>query len=84
MEIKDIESKLWKAANQLRGNMSAEEYMHVILGILSLKYISDRFDVGVKKLNDDGLSMNDTDSDEFYAGYNAFKLPREPHWNYIM
>ena len=79
MEIKDIESKLWKAANQLRGNMSAEEYMHVILGILSLKYISDRFDMGVKKLHKDGLNIKDIETDEFYAGYNAFKVPEESH-----
>ena len=38
-----IEEKLWKMADKLRNNMEASEYKHVILGLLFLKYISDRF-----------------------------------------
>lgn len=41
-----IESKLWKIVDLLRGNMSAEEYVHFILGILTLKYYSQ-----IKKIN---------------------------------
>lgn len=84
MQIKDIESKLWQAANQLRGNMSAEEYMHTILGVLSLKYISDKYDVGMENLEEDGLTIDLIDSDEFYSGYGAFKVPSESHWKNIM
>ena len=35
---------LWAAADKLRGNMDAAEYKHVALGLIFLKYISDRFD----------------------------------------
>ncbi|TCG11946.1 type I restriction-modification system subunit M [Mycoplasma todarodis] len=84
MNIQQIESKLWSAANQLRGNMSAEEYMHVILGILSLKYISDKYDVAIKKLDEDGFSINDLSQEMFYAEYNAFKVSSKSHWNNIM
>ncbi|AOG60382.1 type I restriction enzyme, M subunit [Spiroplasma helicoides] len=82
--IQDIETKLWNAADTLRGNMSAEEYMHTILGILSLKYISDRNKVGLKNLIKDGLSLDLIKPDEFYYQYNAFIVPNESNWNYIM
>jgi type I restriction enzyme M protein len=36
-----FEDKLWKAADELRGNMDAAEYKHVVLGLIFLKYISD-------------------------------------------
>ena len=38
-----FEQKIWNAACVLRGNMDAAEYKHVILGLIFLKYISDRF-----------------------------------------
>jgi type I restriction enzyme M protein len=39
-----LEDALWKAANQLRSNMDAAEYKHVVLGLLFLKYVSDKFE----------------------------------------
>ncbi|MDR0676529.1 MAG: hypothetical protein LBF97_05780 [Elusimicrobiota bacterium] len=54
--------------------------MHVILGILSLKYISDRYDVGIKNLEKDGFSLIESVSkDEFYFHYKAFVVPKESH-----
>ena len=38
-----FEQQIWKAADILRGNIDASEYKHVILGLIFLKYISDRF-----------------------------------------
>ena len=35
---------LWSAADKLRGNLDAAEYKHVALGLIFLKYISDRFE----------------------------------------
>lgn len=35
---------LWATADKLRGNMDAAEYKHVALGLIFLKYISDRFE----------------------------------------
>ena len=37
-----FEQQIWKAADILRGNIDASEYKHVILGLIFLKYISDR------------------------------------------
>lgn len=82
--INDIEAKLWSAADTLRGNMSAEDYMHVILGILSLKYISDRYKVGVIKVESEGLSEDLISPEDLYHSYNAFKVTEKASWEYIM
>lgn len=82
--INDIETKLWNAANTLRGNMSAEEYMHTILGILSLKYISDRYKAALKKIADDGMTVADFTITELYYEYNCFVVSNESSWEFIM
>ena len=37
-----LEKQLWKAADKLRKNIDAAEYKHVILGLIFLRYISER------------------------------------------
>ena len=36
-----FEATLWLTADKLRNNLDAAEYKHVVLGLISLKYISD-------------------------------------------
>jgi hypothetical protein len=50
---RDLETKLWAAADALRNNMDAAEYKHVVLGLIFLKYISDAFDVLHERLEAD-------------------------------
>ena len=38
---KELKDTLWKAANKLRGSLSASQYKDVILGLVYLKYASD-------------------------------------------
>ena len=38
-----FEDKIWKAADKMRGNIDASEYKSVVLGLIFLKYISDKF-----------------------------------------
>ena len=45
--------KLWKTADQLRSNMDAAEYKHVVLGLIFLKYISDSFSALRSKMQED-------------------------------
>jgi type I restriction enzyme M protein len=40
-----LEKALWDAADELRGKMDSASYKHVVLGLIFLKYISDRFTV---------------------------------------
>ncbi|MHB1287377.1 MAG: type I restriction-modification system subunit M N-terminal domain-containing protein [Leptospirales bacterium] len=37
-----LEAVLWQAANKLRNNMDPSETMHVVLGLIFLKYVSDQ------------------------------------------
>lgn len=37
-----FEEKIWRAADKLCGNLDASEYKGVVLGLIFLKYISDR------------------------------------------
>ena len=45
-EIKEkaIEETLWDAANKLRGTVEPAEYKHVVLGLIFLKFASDKFE----------------------------------------
>ena len=46
--------QIWDAACVLRGNIDAYEYKSVVLGLIFLKYISDRFDEKQQQLVDEG------------------------------
>lgn len=48
--IKSLEQRLWDAADALRGNQEPSEYKHVVLGLVFLKYISDRFEARRREL----------------------------------
>ena len=39
-----FESKLWAMADKLRSNMDAADYKHIVLGLIFLKFISDKFE----------------------------------------
>ena len=41
-----FEDQIWKAADKMRGNLDASEYKSVVLGLIFLKYISDKFEAG--------------------------------------
>ena len=43
-QTKTLEQRLWDTADALRGNQEPSEYKHVVLGLVFLKYISDRFE----------------------------------------
>ncbi|MCP4336978.1 MAG: N-6 DNA methylase [Mycoplasma sp.] len=57
--------------------------MHVILGILSLKYISDKYDNAIKKLNN-SMKLELISPDMFYSNFDSFKVPEKAHWKNIM
>ena len=40
---KDFKAVLWASADKLRAQMDAAEYKHLVLGLISLKYVSDTF-----------------------------------------
>ena len=49
-----FEKQIWDAACVLRGNIDASEYKSVVLGLIFLKYISDRFEAKYNELVAEG------------------------------
>ena len=68
-----FEKQIWSAADVLRGSMDASEYKHVVLGLIFLKYISDRFEERHEELVAEGYGMEE-DKDE-YTSNNIFWVP---------
>ena len=54
-----FEKQIWNAADVLRGSMDAAEYKHVVLGLIFLKYISDRFEEKYQELVAEGYGMEE-------------------------
>jgi len=75
-----FEQQIWAAADTLRGNMDAAEYKHVVLGLIFLKYISDKFEERYLELETDDDDVEDKDA---YAEVNVFFVPPSARWNTI-
>ena len=80
--------KLWKTADQLRSNMDAAEYKHVVLGLIFLKYISDSFSALRNKMQEDDYYKNnpqyiDEDMRDYCTEHNAFWVPNEARWEFL-
>ena len=41
---KSFEETLWDTANKLRGSVESSEYKHVVLSLIFLKFVSDKFE----------------------------------------
>lgn len=75
-----FEEQIWAAADILRGNMDAAEYKHVVLGLIFLKYISDKFEERYQELLEDDDDVEDKDA---YTEVNVFFVPPNARWNVI-
>lgn len=76
-----FEEQIWKAADKLRGNIDPSEYKNVVLGLIFLKYISDKFEQRYQELIDEGEGFEE-DRDE-YTYQNIFFVPQEARWETI-
>jgi type I restriction enzyme M protein len=91
-----LEQRLWEAADALRGNQEPSEYKHVVLGLVFLKYVSDRFEARRREID---FALSDPASDDYisnesrrqsfledrdeYRGHNVFWVPAEARWEAI-
>ena len=91
-----LEQRLWDTADALRGNQEPSEYKHVVLGLVFLKYISDRFEERRHALEE---SLGNPDSDDYipnadrrvqfledrdeYTSHNIFWVPADARWEAI-
>lgn len=79
---KGFEETLWDTANQLRGSVESSEYKHVVLSLVFLKFISDKFEAKRKQLIASGQEAF-VEMDVFYQQDNVFFLPEEARWSYV-
>ena len=76
----ELESKLWQAADILRGQIDSADYKNYIFSILFLKRLSDRFNEEVEQAAASGIpqeiALEDRDEHEFY-------VPETARWTAI-
>lgn len=93
---KSLEQRLWDTADALRGNQEPSEYKHVVLGLVFLKYISDRFEARRKDVE---TALSDPNSSDYipnaarrqsfiedrdeYTSHNVFWVPAEARWESV-
>ena len=77
-----FEESLWDAANKLRGSVESAEYKHIVLSLIFLKFISDKFEVRknaiIAEYGNEYVDMVD-----FYTMENVFYLPEDARWSHI-
>jgi type I restriction enzyme M protein len=56
--LKELEAKLWKAANKLLPALDAAVYKHAVLGLVFVKYVSDSFETRRVELRADATDPN--------------------------
>jgi type I restriction enzyme M protein len=79
---KSVEETLWDSANKLRGKVESAEYKHVVLGLIFLKFVSDKFEKRKQELIAEGKEKY-IDMVEFYTSKNVFYLPEISRWAYL-
>lgn len=78
-----IEETLWDSANKLRGSVESSEYKHVVLGLIFLKFASDKFEERKETLISEGKEKY-IDMVEFYTMKNVFYLPEISRWSFLI
>ncbi len=80
LTTQELESKLWQAADILRGQIDSADYKNYIFSILFLKRLSDRFDEEVQSAINHGVprevALIDKDEHEFF-------VPEYARWSTI-
>jgi type I restriction enzyme M protein len=80
---KSFEQTLWDTADKLRGTVESSEYKHVVLSLIFLKFVSDRFEARRQEIIDEGHEDH-VDMVEFYTMKNVFYLPEKSRWSTIV
>ena len=79
---KSFEQTLWDTADKLRGSVESSEYKHVVLSLIFLKFVSDKFEARKAEMIAEGQEKY-VDMVAFYAAKNVFYLPEPSRWSFI-
>lgn len=75
------EKVLWGAAEKLRDKCDPADYKNVVLGLVFLKYVSDRYMAKYNALVKEGEG-SENDEDEYIADH-VFIVPKEALWDNV-
>src|SRR5215831_1687735 len=95
--LRDLDKRLWIAADRLRSNLDAAVYKHVVLGLIFLKYVSDSFKERRVELEqqfrdpghdyylggDEELFPEELEARDYYTEKNVFWVPALARWDFI-
>lgn len=91
----DIRKILWDAADNLRIHLDAATYKHPVLGLIFLKYVSDRFELRRSNLDQWARDPQSeyyvgeeeaeyiVDDRDAYEEANVFWVPAEARWEHL-
>lgn len=82
IQLEDLESYLWEAADILRGSIDSSDYKNYIFGLLFLKRINDRFEEETEKVVEENPDMDEefVENDE---SFHMFQVPERARWDHI-
>jgi len=96
--LNNLDKQLWDAADRLRSAVNPSEYMHVVLGLVFLKYISDAFkerrlelEAAFKDpandyyLGEDAAELiaQELEARDYYTETNVFWVPALARWDFL-
>ncbi|WP_310388550.1 class I SAM-dependent DNA methyltransferase [Roseateles sp.] len=96
--LNQLDKQLWDAADRLRSAVNPSEYMHVVLGLVFLKYISDAFQerrlelaaafkdpANDYYLGEDAGEMiaQELEARDYYTETNVFWVPALARWDFL-
>ena len=77
----ELQSKLWQAADILRGQIDSADYKNYIFNLLFLKRLSDRFDEEVEAAVRLSIPRDVARADQ---DEHQFMVPESAHWRQVM
>ncbi|MEZ0484014.1 class I SAM-dependent DNA methyltransferase [Fibrella aquatica] len=95
--FRDLDRRLWNSADQLRSNLDAAVYKHIVLGLIFLKYISDSFQDRRIELDqqfrdsendyflgdDEEFIAKELEVRDYYTEKNIFWVPARARWDFL-